>query len=129
VGPENSAPYSELGFLWQRDEDQALCLNTFKWPSQPVPDEVRALVEQLARENPRWGYAAHQHGSTAESFLSDSLALRIGDIDVNLLNNTAPSRERPCLVISVYLRGRTQGFIAWRRGKYQCDGVAFAMIP
>ena len=22
----------------------------------PVPDEVRALVEQLARENPRWGY-------------------------------------------------------------------------
>jgi putative transposase len=22
----------------------------------PVPDEVRALVEQLARQNPRWGY-------------------------------------------------------------------------
>jgi len=22
----------------------------------PVPDEIRALVEQLARENPRWGY-------------------------------------------------------------------------
>ena len=22
----------------------------------PVPEEVRALVEQLARENPRWGY-------------------------------------------------------------------------
>ena len=22
----------------------------------PVPDEARALVEQLARENPRWGY-------------------------------------------------------------------------
>jgi putative transposase len=22
----------------------------------PVPDEVRVLVEQLARENPRWGY-------------------------------------------------------------------------
>ena len=22
----------------------------------PVPDEVRALVEQLTRENPRWGY-------------------------------------------------------------------------
>ncbi len=24
----------------------------------PVPDEVRALVEQLARQNPRWGYGA-----------------------------------------------------------------------
>jgi putative transposase len=22
----------------------------------PVPDEVRALVKQLARQNPRWGY-------------------------------------------------------------------------
>jgi putative transposase len=22
----------------------------------PVPDEVRALAEQLARQNPRWGY-------------------------------------------------------------------------
>ncbi len=22
----------------------------------PVPDEVRALVEQMARQNPRWGY-------------------------------------------------------------------------
>ena len=22
----------------------------------PVPDQVRALVEQLARQNPRWGY-------------------------------------------------------------------------
>jgi hypothetical protein len=22
----------------------------------PIPDEVRALVEQVARENPRWGY-------------------------------------------------------------------------
>ncbi len=26
-------------------------------PGRPtVPDEVRALVEQLARQNPRWGY-------------------------------------------------------------------------
>jgi putative transposase len=26
-------------------------------PSRPtVPGEVRALVEQLARQNPRWGY-------------------------------------------------------------------------
>ena len=26
----------------------------------PVPDEVRALVEQLARQNPRWGLPAYQ---------------------------------------------------------------------
>jgi hypothetical protein len=26
----------------------------------PVPDEVRALVEQLARQNPRWGYLRSQ---------------------------------------------------------------------
>jgi len=25
-------------------------------PGRPVPDGVRALVEQLARQNPRWGY-------------------------------------------------------------------------
>src|ERR1700746_431222 len=36
-------------------------LGTRKWPSPsppgrpPVPAEVRALVEQLARQNPRWG--------------------------------------------------------------------------
>jgi putative transposase len=24
----------------------------------PVPDQVRALVEQLARQNPRWGYGS-----------------------------------------------------------------------
>jgi putative transposase len=38
------------------------CLIRKKWtypnaPGRPsVPDEVRALVEQLARQNPRWGY-------------------------------------------------------------------------
>ena len=38
------------------------CLLRKKWtypnaPGRPsVPDEVRALVEQLARQNPRWGY-------------------------------------------------------------------------
>jgi putative transposase len=38
------------------------CLLRKKWtyPSRPgrppVPDKVRALVEQMARENPRWGY-------------------------------------------------------------------------
>jgi len=38
------------------------CLVKKKWtypnmPGRPsVPDEVRALVEQLARQNPRWGY-------------------------------------------------------------------------
>ncbi len=37
-------------------------LVTRKWTypnapgGSPVPDEVRALVEQLARQNPRWGY-------------------------------------------------------------------------
>ena len=28
----------------------------------PVPDEVRALVEELARQNPRWGYLRIQGG-------------------------------------------------------------------
>ena len=38
------------------------CLVSKKWtypnaPGRPpVPGEVRALVEQLARQNPRWGY-------------------------------------------------------------------------
>ena len=31
----------------------------------PVPDEVRALVEQLARQNPRWGYRASRASCSA----------------------------------------------------------------
>jgi putative transposase len=37
-----------------------LLMKKWTYPSRPgrppVPDKVRALVEQLARENPRWGY-------------------------------------------------------------------------
>ena len=39
-----------------------LVKNKWTYPNAPgrppVPDEVRALVEQLARQNPRWGTAA-----------------------------------------------------------------------
>jgi hypothetical protein len=40
------APYSELGFRWQCDEDPALILNTFKWLSRP---RKRAEPDSLHR--------------------------------------------------------------------------------
>ena len=57
------------------------------------------------------------------------LVLRIGDIDVNLLNNAASSRERSHFVVSVYWRCRTQGCIACGRSEYQCDSVALSLVP
>lgn len=49
----------------------------------PVLDEVRALVEQLARQNPRWGYGVRASRSlrTARDPKLDLLSIVVGELN------------------------------------------------
>jgi putative transposase len=80
----------------------------------PVPDEVRALAEQLARQNPRWGYRRIQgemHG----------LGYRMGGVDPPILAAAGlrPAPRRSSLTWRQFLAAQAcllPCLLNWRRG-------------